>query len=84
MANNLLDQLNEGEVPPPPEQLRQDVHQRVNQWLLAAQTAELVLRAFSYAALQFAVAVMGLMNFTVVGKYELNREDEKDRDTEKH
>ena len=82
MVNNLLDQLQQSEVPPAPEEIRRDVHQRLNQWLLVAQTAELVLLGFGYAVLQFASAVLGLTNFTLAGKYELDKSpsDESEQD----
>lgn len=76
MANNLLDQLGQSEVPPAPVEIRRDVHDRLNQWLLVAQTTELVIYAFGFAAAQFASAVLGLINFSVSGDYQLPRTDE--------
>ena len=81
MPNNLLDQLQQSEVPPAPEEIRRAVHARLNQWLLIAQTAELVFSAFGYAALQFTSAVLGLTNFTLSGKYELPRSDQQDNES---
>jgi len=81
MADNLLDQLHAREVPPPPPQMQRQVHRRLNQWLLAAQTAELVLHAFGYAAVQFGGAVLGLIQYTLTGDYRFPRQKD-DRDEE--
>ena len=60
--------------------MRRDVHDRLNQWLLAGQIADLVLHGFGYAALQFASAVIGLMNFSLTGEYKLRRNNDEDGD----
>ena len=80
MQNNLLEQLGRSEVPPPPQEIRRDVHDRLNQWLLAGQIAELVLYAFGYAALQFGNAIVALLNFSLTGKYQLRRSEDQDTD----
>ena len=87
MANNLLDQLGQSEVPPAPVEIRRDVHDRLNQWLLVAQIAELVVYGFGYAVMQFASAVLGLTNFTLSGAYHLLRNSaskEENNDTNDH
>lgn len=80
MTNNLLDQLHETEVPPPPSEMTRDVHKRLNQWLAFAQTADLVLRAFGCAAAYFAEAVLGMINYSLTGKYPNPPRDEHRRD----
>ena len=79
MATNLLDQLQDTEVPPPPVMIRREVHDRLNQWLLVAQIAELVVYGFGHAAAQFGATVLGLMNFTLTGEYSLKRDNEEDK-----
>ena len=71
MPNNLLDQLQHTEVPPAPVEVRREVHDRLNQWLLASQIAELVLYGFGHAVLQFGAAIFGLINFSLTGNYQL-------------
>ncbi len=78
MANNLLDQLNESEVPPPPREMTRDVHERLNQWLVFAQTADLVLRAFGYAAAYFGEAVLGMISYSLTGKFPPRDEHRRD------
>ena len=78
MANNLLDQLQNTEVPPPPVEMRREVHERLNQWLLVGQVSELVLYGFGYAVLQFSEAILGLFNFTLTGNYQLRRGSQHD------
>ena len=74
MSNNLLDQLSQDEVPPPPEQLREDLHGHLNQWLLAAHALDFLLHGFAYAAGQFCAAVLGMLKFTLTGEYQRQRE----------
>ena len=69
MPGNLLEQLNQTEVPPPPREMERDVHRRVNQWLLFAQVADLVLRAFLHCAVNFMEAVLSAVEFSLTGKY---------------
>jgi len=78
MAHNLLDQLHETDVPPPPSQISRGVHVRLNQWLLFAQVMDLVLRAFAYATGHFAAAVLGMVSYSLTGKFSAR--DGTDRD----
>ena len=64
------------DVPPAPVEMRREEHQRLNQWLLVSQIAELVLQGFGFAALQFGAAILGLFNFTLTGKYNLRRDNQ--------
>lgn len=77
MNQNLLDQLADVEVPPPPPSLPRDVHDRLNHWLLAAQVADLVFRGFFYGTLYFGQAVAGMIGFTLTGKYQTRRDNDK-------
>jgi hypothetical protein len=69
MSHNLLEQLTKAEIPPPPRDMRRQVHQRLNQWLVAFQMGDMLLRAFVYAAGHFALAVVSLIFFTLTGKH---------------
>jgi hypothetical protein len=69
MPNNLLEQLTKSEIPPPPPDMRRQVHRRLNQWLIAAQMGDMLLRAFVYAAGHFAQAVVSLIFFSLTGKH---------------
>jgi len=74
MSDNILNQLAAMEVPPPPDNLDQDVHQSVNRWLLGLQLLNFLLRAIPTAAAYFAYAVAGAMFYTLFGVYPKNRD----------
>jgi len=69
MAPNLLEQLAELEVPPPPPQFDAQLHENVNRALLATQIVDLFVSALPWALLQFGQAFLGFVSFTVTGKY---------------
>lgn len=72
MATDLFERLAELEVPPPPEaeQFDRQLHQRVNRSLVAAQFTDLVVGGLPFAALHFARALVGLLAFTITGRYD--------------
>jgi hypothetical protein len=70
MASNLLDQLAELEVPPPPAHFDQQLHDRVNRSLVISQFADLAVSGLPWALLQFARAFVGLIAFSITGRYE--------------
>ena len=72
MAPNLLEQLADLEVPPPPAQFDAQLHDRVNRSLLRAHLVDLALRGFPWALAHFGRAVIGLIAFTLTGRYEPN------------
>jgi hypothetical protein len=72
MATNLLERLADLEVPPPPAQFDTQLHDRVNRSLVRAQIVDLMVRGFPWAMVHFARAVVGLIGFTVTGRYESN------------
>lgn len=78
MATNLLDQLTQTEVPPPPADIDRQVHRRLNQWLLVAQTADLVVRAFGYAAVHLISAIIGAVQLTLTGSYQTHSNQDTD------
>jgi hypothetical protein len=70
MAPNLLEQLAELEIPPPPAEFDAQLHDKVNRSLLLTQVAELIAGAMPWALLHFGRAVIGFVVFTVTGRYE--------------
>ena len=67
---NLLEQLADLEVPPPPAHFDRQLHQRVNRSLFVWQLVDLVVSAMPWALLHFSRALVGLIAFTVTGQYE--------------
>ena len=50
MASNLLEQLAEVEVPPPPDHFDKQLHARVNRTLVAAQFVDLAVSGLALGA----------------------------------
>ena len=73
MSFNLFDQLADADVPPVPADLDRQVHQRVNDSLLALQFVDLFCRAMPFALLHFAVALIGLIRCTLFGEIPNDR-----------
>ena len=57
-------------VPPPPAELDQRVHARVNHHLLAQQLAEFALRAMPRAVADMVPSLGGLLRLTLTGKFD--------------
>ena len=72
MAPDFLEQLADLEVPPPPSQFGQQLHERMNRGLLAVQIVELLALVFPVAMFELGRALAALVRFTLSGKYELN------------
>ena len=68
MAVDLLERLAEVEVPPPPQELDRNVHQRVNKLLLIAHLGDLALRGLLYAFMQFMRPTAHLFVLTLTAK----------------
>ena len=77
MASNLFERLAESEVPPPPVQFDTQLHERVNRTLVGTQLVDLLLCGLPWACLHFARAVMGLIAFTLTGRYENNPKNKR-------
>lgn len=78
MPTDFLEQLAELEVPAPPAHFDRQLHQRLNQSLLAQHFFDLLLKGLPWAMLQLAAALLGLFRFTVTGQFaepERNRPD---------
>jgi hypothetical protein len=70
MAPDLLEQLAQTEVPPPPATFDTQLHDKVNRALLITQVVDLLLVGMPWAFLQFSRALLGFVSFTVTGRYE--------------
>jgi len=79
MSPNLFDRLAELDVPPPPVQFDQQLHQRVNRSLVVGQLVDLLVGAFPWAAGHFAKALLGAILFTVTGRYETDTKQQRRR-----
>ena len=73
MENHLLEQLGEVEVPPLPKDFDRQVHSRLNSRLLVAHLADLALRGLPTAVMHFAWAWVGLVRFSLTGRFETAR-----------
>jgi hypothetical protein len=70
MAPDLLEQLADVEVPPPPAAFDAQLHDKVNRALLLTQFVDLIVTALPWAIVQFSKSLLGLVAFTVTGRYE--------------
>jgi len=77
MAPNLLDQLAELDVPPPPAAFDAELHDKVNRAIVTTQIADLVVSALPYAIAEFFRALVGLAIFTVTGRYDSKSKDQR-------
>jgi len=73
MATDFLDELARLDVPAPPAEFDNQLHQRVNQSLVVQHVADLVLGAVPWAALHFVGAALGAFAFTMTGRYPEHR-----------
>ena len=71
MATDLFDKLAEMDVPPPPARFDQQLHERVNRSLFIGQMLDLVFGAVPWAIGHFARAFVGLVIYTLTGRYEM-------------
>jgi hypothetical protein len=74
---NLLERLADLEVPPPPAQFDRQLHQRVNRSLVVSQFVDLAASGLPWALLHFGRALIGLIIFTVTGRYEKNPKERR-------
>ena len=77
MAADLFESFAQAPVPPPPVELDSLVHVRLNKRLLVGQLLDLALRAMPGTMLQFSQALLGLVTFTLCGKYGEGGRSEK-------
>ena len=79
MSFDLLEQLANEDVPPPPDSLKRDVHDRLNRALLFAHVIELLTQGLIYACGHLLRAGMGLVVYTLSGKFPVDRVDRPDQ-----
>jgi hypothetical protein len=79
MATDLFERLAELEIPPPPDtdEFDRQLHERVNRSLVAGQLTDLVVGGLPWAIAHFARALVGLVTFTVTGRYEAKTKDQR-------
>ena len=77
MSPNLLDQLAELDVPPPPAAFDAELHDKVNRAIVTTQIADLVVSALPYSIAEFFRALVGLAIFTVTGRYDSKSKDQR-------
>jgi len=68
-----LEELALLEVPAPPAEFDRQLHRRVNQRLIAQHLADLVLRAMPWAMLHLGQALLGLVRFSLTGRFDDQR-----------
>ena len=70
MATDILEQLADTEVPPAPvEQLQKGFSKRLNSRLLVQQLLDLMIRGVPYAAWHMIHGMIGVLYYTVVGRF---------------
>ncbi|MBX9789777.1 MAG: hypothetical protein K2Y37_12740 [Pirellulales bacterium] len=68
MSVDLLDRLGETEVPPVPTDFESQLHDRVNNGLLAAQMADFIVRAMPAVFVEFSKALLYLLAISLTGR----------------
>lgn len=76
--DDLLERLTQLKVPPAPKSLKRDVHHRLNRTLLVQQLVELALHGVLYASGHMLRGLLGLVAYTLTGKYPVDRVDRSD------
>jgi hypothetical protein len=66
---DLLEQLAELEVAPPPPEFDRRLHERVNRSLMAQHLIDFAVGAVPWAVMHFFRAVVGMLTFSVTGKF---------------
>ncbi len=74
MPEDLLQQLANVEVPPAPKDIDRRVHRRLNGLLLWGHLGDLLLRGLPFALACFAEAVIGLLSYSLSGRFPSGRE----------
>ena len=73
---NLFEELAEREIPPLPADFGRGVHQRVNRSLVTLQLLDLLWRGLPLAFIHFGRAVIGVVAFTLTGKFPVEKKRE--------
>ncbi len=70
MPRDLLAELAESAVPPPPPTFERSLHERLNQRLVVHQVLDLILKGSGYTIWHLACGLVGLLRLTITGKFE--------------
>ncbi len=73
MATDLFEQLAETKVPPVPEEMDQNIHQQLNWRLLVSHMMDLFFRGMPLVCFHFGHAVLGLIKFSLLGRFDEKR-----------
>lgn len=76
---DLLERLTQLKVPPAPKSLKREVHHRLNRTLLLQQIVELATYGVLYASGHLLRGLLGLVAYTLTGKYPIDRGDRPDK-----
>ena len=71
--SDLIDQLSEIKVPPPPEQFADQVHQRLNRVLLGLHFFDFFVRAVPWALVRCLAPLGALLRFSFTGQHQDHR-----------
>ncbi len=71
--NDPLEQLALLDVPAPPPEFDRQLHGRVNRQLIAQHVADLLLHAMPWALLHLAQVLLGLVRFSLSGRFDDER-----------
>ena len=69
----LLDELSKSDVPPPPDQLPDQIHRRLNRALVVLHFVDLLLRGLPWAAVKFLRPTLAFFKYTLTGRFEDRR-----------
>ncbi len=75
---DLLERLTQLKVPPAPTTLKRDVHDRLNRTLLVQQIVGLATNGAVYACGHLLRGLLGLVAYTLTGKFPVDRGDRSD------
>ena len=75
MTDNFLEQLARKRIPPVPKLFEQQVHRQVNHWLLVFHVLDFSLRTLPYAAMEFTRATIGLIAYSLKGRFASPQKD---------
>jgi hypothetical protein len=77
MTTDVFEQLAEVDVPPTPAQFDAQLHERVNRWLIVGHALDLLLRGLPFALLHFSRAAVGLVAYTLTGRYDADPKNKR-------
>ena len=79
MANNVLDQLADAEIPEAPADFGDQFHDRLNGRMLLLQMLDLAVFALPYALFHFGRGLVGAVMFSLADKHGKGPERENEK-----